>query len=72
MKKVIPMENLDCAHCALKMEEAIKRIDGVKSCTVNFMLQRMILETEEGCFKQVLGQAKKAVRRVNPSTELKL
>ncbi len=72
MKKVIPMDNLDCAHCALKMEEAISKIDGVKSCTVNFMLQRMVLETEEGCFKQVLAEARKAVKRVNPSTDLKL
>ena len=33
MKKVFVMENLDCANCAAKMEEAIKKIDGVNTAT---------------------------------------
>ena len=28
MKKIYRMKNLDCAHCAAKMETAIRRLDG--------------------------------------------
>ena len=30
MKKKFKMVDLDCANCAAKMEDAIKKIDGVK------------------------------------------
>ena len=43
MKKVIAMQDLDCANCAAKMEQAIRKIDGVTDCSINFMLQRMTL-----------------------------
>ena len=29
MKKVLKMQDLDCANCAAKMEDAIRKIDGV-------------------------------------------
>ena len=29
MKKKFKLQDLDCANCAAKMEEAIKRIEGV-------------------------------------------
>ena len=29
MKKKFKLEDLDCANCAAKMEEAIKKIEGV-------------------------------------------
>ena len=30
MKKKFKLQDLDCANCAAKMEDAIKKIDGVK------------------------------------------
>ena len=30
MKKVFVMENLDCANCAAKMEDAVRKIPGVR------------------------------------------
>ena len=38
---------VDCAACANKMENAAKKTEGVKDCTVNFMMQRMIVEFED-------------------------
>ena len=34
MKKTFKMQDLDCAHCAAKMEAAIQKLDGVKSATI--------------------------------------
>ena len=46
MNKVIRLKNLDCANCALKLERAIAKIDGVKSVSVNFIYQKVFLEYE--------------------------
>ena len=47
MNKTYKIE-VDCANCANKMEEAAKKTAGVKTATVNFMTQKMIVEFEEG------------------------
>ena len=45
MKKSYKIE-IDCANCAAKVENAVKKLDGVTACTVNFMTQKLTLETE--------------------------
>ena len=35
MKKVFKLEDLDCANCAAKMENAISKIEGVESANVS-------------------------------------
>ena len=34
MKKTYKLTDLDCANCAAKMENAIKKIDGVSDASV--------------------------------------
>ena len=41
MKKKFKLQDLDCANCAAKMEEAIKKIDGVTDASVSFMTQKL-------------------------------
>ena len=43
MKKKFKLQDLDCAHCAAKMEEAIKKIPGVNDASVSFMTQKMTI-----------------------------
>ena len=50
MKKVFKMQDLDCAHCAAKMEDAIRKIDGVSSVSINFLMQKMTLEADDAVF----------------------
>lgn len=47
MKKAYKIE-VDCANCANLMEEAANKTNGVKNASVNFMLQKMIVEFEDG------------------------
>ena len=44
MKKIFKLENLDCANCAAKMENAIQQIDGVENASVSFMQKKLMLE----------------------------
>ena len=43
MKKTIKLIDLDCGHCATKIENAVKKIDGVTYVSVSFIKQKMDL-----------------------------
>ena len=66
MNKVFELEDLDCANCAAKMEDAIRKLDGVQSVTISFMAQKMTLEADDANFDKVLKQVKKCIKRVEP------
>lgn len=66
MKKTYMLEDLDCANCAAKMEEAVKKIDGVKFASVNFLAQKMTLEADDEAFEEILKKAIKTIKRVEP------
>ena len=40
MKKHFKLRDLDCANCAAKMEDAIRKLPGVNSATVSFKIGR--------------------------------
>jgi len=66
VKKTYMIE-VDCANCANKMELAAAKTAGVKSATVNFMAQKMIVEFEDGAdmaavMRDVVKNCKKATR----------
>ena len=70
MKKTYKIE-VDCANCAMKMEEAAKRTGGVKSATVNFMTLKMAVELEDGADpKAVMPQVLAACKRVEDDCEI--
>ena len=70
MKKVYIIENLDCANCAAKMEDAIRKIEGVTYCSISFMAQRMTIEADDAKFDAIMKQAQKAVRKVEPDCRI--
>lgn len=70
MKKVYKLEGLDCAHCAGKIEEKIKKIDGLKSVVVNFMTAKMTLEADDNKFDTVFTEAKKIVNEFEPDVNV--
>ena len=63
MKKTFELEDLDCAHCAQKMQDAIAKIEGVTSVNVNFLAQKMTLEADDAVFEDVLKKAVKTDRK---------
>ena len=67
MKKIYQMEDIDCAHCAAKMETAIRAINGVLSASINFFAQRLTVEFAEGADeRKILKEIQKACKRVDP------
>ena len=70
MKKVFELRDLDCANCAMKMEEAIKKIDGVEDASVSFMSQKMTLVADGDSFDAIVKKVVKVCRRVDPDCEI--
>ncbi|MBQ0042703.1 MAG: cation transporter [Lachnospiraceae bacterium] len=70
MKKTYDIE-VDCAACALKMEEAAKKTEGVADATVNFMTLKMSVEFAEGAEeKKVMKQVLKNCKKVESDCEI--
>lgn len=72
MKKIFKLTDLDCANCAAKMEEAIKRIEGVESATVSFMAQKLTLVAAEEQFDAIMKDVVKACKRIEPDCVINL
>ena len=66
MKKKFKKQDLDCANCAAKMEEAIKKIEGVSDATVSFMTQKMTIEADDGRFDEIMKEVVSVCRKVEP------
>ena len=70
MKKKFKLIDLDCANCAAKMEEAIKKIDGVNDASVSFMTQKMMLDADDVRFDEILQEAVKICAKVEPDCRI--
>ncbi len=72
MRKTYKLIDLDCAHCAAKMEAAIQKIDGVSEASVSFLTQKLTVEAEDSRFDDILKQIVKACKKVEPDCVIKL
>ena len=70
MKKVFRMNNLDCAHCAAKMEKAIQKLEGVEEASVNFMLQKLTIVAGESIMAGVVERAVQICKKIEPDCEV--
>ena len=70
MKKTFQMIDLDCANCAAKMEDAIKKIDGVNDAKVTFMTQKLMIDADDARFEQILDEAQKAAHKYEPDCDI--
>ncbi|MCR5646859.1 MAG: cation transporter [Acholeplasmatales bacterium] len=71
MKKVFKIE-VDCANCAAKVEKAISKLEGVKEVNINFMTQKMLFEADDDKFDELLKQALKCGKKVEPDFVIKM
>ena len=72
MKKTYMLEDLDCANCAAKMEEAISKIDGVTYARVSYLAQKLTLEADDARYDDILAEVVKTCKRVEPDCPILL
>ncbi|MDR1906586.1 MAG: cation transporter [Clostridiales bacterium] len=72
MTKVMVVENLSCANCAAKMERGISKLNGVKSCSLNFLTGKLYIEADEDKMEIICKDAETAVKKVEPEAVLRI
>ena len=70
MKMTFKMEDLGCAHCAAKMEDDIKKLDGVANANVNFLAQKVTIEADDDKFDEVVKEAAKVCKKNVPDCRI--
>ena len=70
MKKTFKVVDLDCAHCAAKMEDGIRKLDGVNEASVNFMAQKLTIDAADDRFDEVLQEAIKIIGKIEPDCKV--
>lgn len=63
MKKY-QLKNIDCASCATKIEDGLSKLEGVKSCSVNFANSSLLIDTDN------IESVKKKIKDIEPEVEL--
>ena len=72
MKKKFKLQDLDCANCAAKMEESIKKIDGVNDAVVSFMTQKMTVDADDARFDEIMDEVVRVCAKVKPDCQILL
>lgn len=72
MKKTYKLVDLDCANCAQKMEDAIKKLDGVQDARISFLMQKLTLTAEDDRFDEILKAVVKTCKKVEPDCRIQL
>ena len=70
MIKTYILEDLDCAHCAGKIEEEVGKLKGVHKSTCTFLTQKLVVEVEDEIQKEITKQIKSIVKKLEPDVEV--
>lgn len=70
MRKVFKLDEIDCAVCAGKLEDAIKKLDGVEDAKINFLTQKLTLVADDADFDTVLDAVVKLTASIEPGCEI--
>lgn len=66
MSKTYKIE-VDCANCANLVENAARKVAGIKDLSISFMTQKMKVSFEDGCdTTAVMDEVLKTARKVEP------
>lgn len=70
MKKTYKLENLECASCAAKMEDGIRKLPGIEAVNVNFLTSKLTVVTDEAALPILETQIKAIVRKIEPDCDV--
>ncbi|WP_270847623.1 cation transporter [Candidatus Collinsella stercoripullorum] len=70
MRKTFKLDEIDCANCAQKLQDAICKLDGVEKATVNFLTQKLTLTAADDRFDEVLDRVVALTADIEPDCEI--
>jgi len=69
MIKILRINNLDCANCATKIETKIKKLKSVNDCSVNYLTQKIMIDTNED-FSLILPEIENICKKIEPDCKI--
>ena len=70
MRKTYKLEDLCCANCAAQIQDAVSKLDGVNSASVNFLTEKFTLDADDARFDEIFAQSKKIFKKIEPDCEI--
>ena len=70
MRKSFKLDEIDCANCALKLQDALAKLDGVDQVSVNFLTQKLTLAAADERFDDVLTRVVARAAELEPDCEI--
>ncbi len=70
MIKNYQIKGLDCAACALELEEKIQKVEGVISATISFMTEKLKIEVAAEHEEEVMERVRKVIRKEEPDVTI--
>ena len=66
MKNKFKIRGIDCANCALELERAIQKVEGVESASISFLAEKLDVECEDEKCEEVLKKVMDVIRKEEP------
>lgn len=70
MKAVLKLEGLCCANCAAKIENEVKKIDGLDEANLSFMTQKLTLEAPESNLERIVDEASRIAKKIEDEVNI--
>ncbi|MBR5290381.1 MAG: cation transporter, partial [Erysipelotrichaceae bacterium] len=70
MKVTLKIKKVDCANCAAKIEDKIKKISNLSDVNYNFMSEKLTFHCDETILETVYPQIEKIVHMIEPDAEI--
>lgn len=69
MTKIFKLNEIDCPVCAAKAEKKVEKIKGITTATIDYMTQRLLIETDDFT-DELFEEIKKAIAKVESDCEV--
>ena len=70
MKKSFRIEDLCCANCAAKLENAISKVEGVEKVSLNFIAEKLTIEADVDKFDTIIQECVKLAKLIEPDCRI--
>ncbi len=70
-EKEFELEGLNCSNCALKIEDQVKKLDGMENVELNFATSTLKVAAEESRMAQIKEELQQISDRIEPGVKVK-
>lgn len=70
MKAVLKLEGLCCANCAAKIENEVRKIDGIEDASLSFITQKLTINAPESEIERIVGEASNIATKIEDEVKV--